>query len=211
MLECLDPDTRRIARPLLPWLGFQLPSRGPAGSALPGASAAAAAAAWALEATEAEALIQRPPRPEARAKLYMVSDETLTKHVSPADPSPSVSVPALANLTYLNLHDCGLRRIEGLSGLREVRTLLLTFNELSRMENLADLPLLHRLDLGHNALKRVEGIKGLTTLLHLDLSSNQVCVCPRWRVRVRTGLLAVWSPARLALRKLCMRALRQVI
>ena len=87
----------------------------------------------------------------------------------------------LAALVSLNLHNRGLRRIEGPVGLRDnLRELVLTYNEISRVEGVSELTGLQWLDLGHNCLKKVEGIKGLAALVHLDLSSNQVrCCCCR--------------------------------
>ena len=188
MLEGLEMDLRPLARPLLPWLAL----RHEAGRALAAAAAASGpmgnrgggggrgssssiagggfGANWAQEEAEVEALLSAAPLPTPRTKLPVLSEQLLGSFLGPGRP--------LAALVSLNLHNCGLRRIEGLAGLRDsLRELVLTYNEISRVEGVSELTGLQRLDLGHNCLKKAEGIKGLAALVHLDLSSNQVRCC----------------------------------
>lgn len=62
-----------------------------------------------------------------RPKLPSLSEDQLSRHLGPSRP--------LAGLTSLNLHNCGLKRVEGLSSLKDSLTsLVLTFNEIIRIE-----------------------------------------------------------------------------
>ena len=198
MLEGLEMDLRPLARPLLPWLALRheagralaaAATSGPAGNRGGGGGRGSSSIGgggfgtnWAQEEAEVEALLLAAPLPTPRAKLPVLSEQLLGSFLGPGRP--------LAALVSLNLHNCGLRRIEGLAGLRDcLRELVLTYNEISRVEGVSELTGLQRLDLGHNCLKKVEGIKGLTALVHLDLSSNQVSCCCCCSLRPRAMLL----------------------
>ncbi|KAG1679410.1 hypothetical protein FOA52_007701 [Chlamydomonas sp. UWO 241] len=159
VLDGLEADLKALARPLAPWLASRHDARAAMGKA--------AEVAWTTEASDVDSLLSAPPSLEPRAQLGAVSDDALCAHTR-------VGASQLSGLTYLNLHNCLLKKIEALSGLRSLKVLVLTFNEITRIEGVSDLTALTRLDLAHNAVRRVEGIKGLGALLELDLSSNLV-------------------------------------
>ncbi|MEW5304785.1 MAG: hypothetical protein WDW36_007372 [Sanguina aurantia] len=173
------PTPRRpLARPLLPWLALAprspttstapppapppvCPSPPSASTTTPRAPSRADASAAAIAA-----LARSPPPPPPRPKLRQLCPESLQRHVAGL---------VLSGLTYLNLHNCALRSLEGLPALTELQVLVLSYNELCRIERLSDFSSLTRLDLSHNRLSQVEGLGGLGRLQRLDLSSNQIC------------------------------------
>ncbi|GFH31828.1 uncharacterized protein HaLaN_30945, partial [Haematococcus lacustris] len=110
-------------------------------------------------------LLQAAPQPPPRAKLDSMAAEALGRYLGDQQ---------LSGLTYLNLHGCGLRKLEGLGLMPCLKTLCLSYNELVRLEGLSELTGLEHLDVAHNSLKKVDGLKGLGRLQLLDMSSNQV-------------------------------------
>lgn len=79
-----------------------------------------------------------------------------------------------ASITYLNLHSNSIRKIENLSGLVSLQTLILSFNEISKMEGMETFSKLTRLDLSFNVVRRLEGLKNLSTLTKLEMNSNMI-------------------------------------
>lgn len=79
-----------------------------------------------------------------------------------------------ASITYLNLHSNKIRKIENLSGLVSLQTLILSFNEISKMDGMECFSKLARLDLSFNVVRRLEGLKNLSTLTTLEMDSNMI-------------------------------------
>eukprot|EP00898_Chlorokybus_atmophyticus_P004184 jgi/Chlat1/4767/Chrsp308S04732 len=80
--------------------------------------------------------------------------------------------PVFANVMYLNLHGSGIRCIEGLACLSNLRHLVLSFNEIQKVEGLSELRELEKLDLSFNVIRRIEGLRGQTALRQLELNNN---------------------------------------
>jgi Leucine-rich repeat (LRR) protein len=80
----------------------------------------------------------------------------------------------IASITYLNLHANSIRKIENLSGLFNLQTLILSFNEIAKMEGFDQLPNLTKLDMSFNLVRRLENLRNLSTLTTLEMSSNMV-------------------------------------
>ncbi len=59
-------------------------------------------------------LLSHHPQVPGRTKLYMLNEDSLGKHLGQLG-------GLLAGLTYLNLHNCALRKIESLSALRDLK------------------------------------------------------------------------------------------
>ena len=132
LLEGLEPDLKPRARPLRPWLVLRheaSKAATPRGSGAPSASPAALglAALWSQEEAEVDALLASSPIPPARSKLPVLTEDLLSRYLGPSRP--------MAGLRALDLHNCGLRKIEGLSSLMgSLRVLGLTFNEITKIE-----------------------------------------------------------------------------
>ncbi|KAJ1494090.1 hypothetical protein T484DRAFT_1766595, partial [Baffinella frigidus] len=77
-------------------------------------------------------------------------------------------------ITHLNLHSNAIRRIENLSALVSLQTLVLSFNEITKMEGFEKTTTLTKLDLSYNQVRKLESLKTLSTLTHLDMNSNLV-------------------------------------
>ena len=112
------------------------------------------------------ALNMPPPLPQ-RPKIERISTEILAQQGSSNGGEPST-------IEHLNLHGNALRRIEHLSQLASLKTLVLCFNEIARIEGLDHLKNLERLELGFNLIKRIEGLKGLSSLKALELNNNLI-------------------------------------
>jgi len=80
----------------------------------------------------------------------------------------------LRRITHLNLHSNAIRKIEGLSSLAALQTLILSFNEIARIEGFEKTTTLTKLDLSYNQVRRLEGLKTLSTLSHLAMNSNHI-------------------------------------
>ncbi|KAJ9527642.1 hypothetical protein QJQ45_025918 [Haematococcus lacustris] len=154
ILVGLDAELRPLARPLMAWLALHFDP-----------SVAHRVAASSLEDHKVLELLQAAPQPPPRAKLDSMAAEALGRYLGDQQ---------LSGLTYLNLHGCGLRKLEGLGLMPCLKTLCLSYNELVRLEGLSELTGLEHLDVAHNSLKKVDGLKGLGRLQLLDMSSNQV-------------------------------------
>lgn len=136
-LEGLEPDLRPLARPMLLWLKLRNEASKAATAARPAGTLSGIGSAsaygsdfgslWSQEAAEADILLASPPIPPARPKLLALSEEQLSLHLGPSRP--------LTGLRVLNLHNCGLKRIEGIASLRAtLKVLVLTFNEIAKIE-----------------------------------------------------------------------------
>jgi len=153
-LDGLDADVRLIARPLVPMLlaaeHADLDDNGQPIVRLTGTE-------------DGMELLKEEPQVAAKPAVEALTEGLLRQRTG---------AESLAMLTYLNLHAAGIERIEGLSGLQALKTLLLSFNAIQKMEGLSELHMLERLDLSYNSIRRIEGLKGLLLLRDLDLSSN---------------------------------------
>ncbi|DBA94023.1 TPA: Leucine-rich repeat-containing protein 9 [Trebouxia sp. C0004] len=114
---------------------------------------------------ESAAALALPPVLQPRHRMYQLSEKGILE---------MTGVSLLGMLTQLNLHGSALKRIEGLEGAVGLRSLVLTFNELTSMEGLPSLTRLTCLDLSFNAISRIQALKGLSALRHVDLQGNQL-------------------------------------
>jgi Leucine-rich repeat (LRR) protein len=86
-------------------------------------------------------------------------------------------IPAdIANLKNLeSLRVTGsVEKIEHISGLPNLKTLILTGNNITKIENLRDLPKIEVLYLSHNPITKIEGLDSLCSLKELYLSHTKV-------------------------------------
>jgi len=150
----LEPDLRSLARPVLSWLALRFEPEAMKGVCLEG-----------VEEAEVKALLERQPLVGPRFQPGSMDPAALEKYLQGT---------LLGGLTYLNLHNSALTKVESLSMLKGLKVLVLTFNSIQRLDGLSELTALERLDLAHNQIKKVDGLKGLTSLQHLDMSSNQI-------------------------------------
>ena len=156
-VEKVPFDVWAAARPLAPFLEFAA-TASEAAERAPGTETTPFTVASGVPA--ALALVDAPPViPPRRAFPTVAAGLAAT------------GMPA-ATLSRLNLHGCGVSRVDGLGGCRNLRALDLSFNRLTKIEGLETLAKLERLDLGFNAIKRIEGLSGLESLLELDINDN---------------------------------------
>ena len=78
-------------------------------------------------------------------QVFVLSDELVLKQTMQQ---------SLINVTYLNLHGNGIRKLEYLKDLVNLKVLVASFNEISKVEGVSDLRKLERLELGYNQIKR---------------------------------------------------------
>ncbi|KAF5838089.1 hypothetical protein DUNSADRAFT_3398 [Dunaliella salina] len=131
----LEPDLRPLARPLLSWLALRFEPEAMEGMCLEG-----------VEEAEVKALLERQPLVGPRPKPGSMDPAALEKYLQ--------GIP-LGGLTYLNLHNSGLTKVESLGMLRSLKVLVLAFNSIQRLDGLSELTALVRLDLAHNQIKKV--------------------------------------------------------
>ena len=84
----------------------------------------------------------------------------------------SAKVETMANVTHLNLHGMGLKKIEKLGACTNLETLILSCNEIHRVEGLGTLQHLETLELSFNSIRRIGTLSGLGSLKQLNLSNN---------------------------------------
>lgn len=77
-------------------------------------------------------------------------------------------------MACLWLESNGIRAIDNISHLTELRTLYLHQNIISKIEGLATLDKLVTLNLSHNNIKKIENLGGCYSLKNLDLSHNMI-------------------------------------
>lgn len=167
-------ELQPLCKPLLPWLELRPASSNGTTTALSTAQNGVSTAPYiplqlnpqeqALEDSCRQTVVMLPRAPR-RPNLYHITDELLLKHVS--------NQP-LTNLTYLDLHASGLRKIEGLDSCRSLQRLVLTCNDIQRIEGLGELTALSHLELSYNRIRRIEGLKGLVSLARLALDHNYI-------------------------------------
>lgn len=87
------------------------------------------------------------------------------------DLSALVGLPAL---TDLNLTDCNLSTIEGLTGATNLECLNLEGNTIRNLQVLSHMKGLRELELQHNAVTGLEALSSLTELEKLNISNNAV-------------------------------------
>ncbi|GMH33137.1 hypothetical protein BSKO_00971 [Bryopsis sp. KO-2023] len=152
VLQNLPLDVRPIAHPLLPWLALQLDGD----LADVESENSATHARW-------QAILANPPIVPDHPKIYMISEKVIDR---------ATFTQPHSTVVYLNLHNNALRNIERLESLRNLRILVLSFNEIQKIDGIAELVHLERLELGYNCIKCIEGVKGLRCLTYLELNSN---------------------------------------
>lgn len=109
--------------------------------------------------------LQMHPEATERPTLYVMTIEEISRVTCDF---------RLRELTYLNLHNNSIRKIEALDELQDLQTLVLSFNKISKIEGLKSLKRLETLDLSFNFIERIDGLKGLSMLQNLDLCSNSL-------------------------------------
>ncbi|DBA66636.1 TPA: Leucine-rich repeat-containing protein 9 [Trebouxia sp. C0005] len=178
--ETLASELPHIAAPLVPFLTFcptqdhssstnthlSTTHQGLGGSQSPRQSHANTLGAQDSQLdAESAAALALPPVLQPRHRMYQLSEKGILE---------MTGVSVLGMLTQLNLHGSALKRIESLEGAVGLRSLALTFNELTSMEGLTSLTRLTCLDLSFNAISRIQALKGLSALRHMDLQGNQL-------------------------------------
>ena len=112
-------------------------------------------------------VLDMPPKIEEQPKAYIMTVEILRRIAAP--------VGDLTSLTYLNLSANRVRRLENLKHLPSIKTLILSFNQLTRIEGLEEVGgTLETLDLGYNQIRKIEGVNGLVELRTLKLENNLI-------------------------------------
>uniref|UniRef100_A0A8C4ZDB9 Leucine rich repeat containing 9 n=1 Tax=Gadus morhua TaxID=8049 RepID=A0A8C4ZDB9_GADMO len=86
----------------------------------------------------------------------------------------SARVNTLSQITVLNLHGSGLSKLKELSGLRALRHLTISFNEITRLDDISHMPNLEFLDASYNHIASLEGWRGLGGLRTLDVRWNRL-------------------------------------
>jgi len=99
---------------------------------------------------------------------------TFTKITSFMYEDDKIEIIGLANLTVLDLYDCGISRITGLETLTTLIDLNLGHNFLDGITGLETLTNLINLNLSSNAISEIKGLKTLTKLTNLNLSYNEI-------------------------------------
>ena len=106
-----------------------------------------------------------PPEIPQRSKLNEMSVQAVRYLAREAN---------LSTITYLNLFNNRIRKIENLEELSALQTLVLSFNEIKKIEGLFYCKSLKRLELNHNFISKIEGLDNLKALKLLDLSNNWI-------------------------------------
>jgi len=98
----------------------------------------------------------------------------LKKLELPHNEITSIDVILPKTLEHLNLKCNGLKRIEGLYNLSNLKILNLSHNKLIKIEGLDKLHNLHSLNLSYNYIKRMENIGHLYKLTNLNVGNNHI-------------------------------------
>lgn len=103
-------------------------------------------------------LLQRP-------KLIHISEEAVLA---------KTQVQTLSCVVHLNLHGLSISKIEKLNTCANLKTLVLSCNNIQRIEGLGALQQLRGLDLSFNLLKRITGLGGSPNLQTILLNNNDL-------------------------------------
>ncbi|XP_041353285.1 leucine-rich repeat-containing protein 9-like isoform X2 [Gigantopelta aegis] len=104
------------------------------------------------------------PKIKPRPRLITLTDELLLK---------TARVHSLSDITVLNLHGNGLSKLKHIQSLTMLKTLIVSFNDLTRLDELAHMGLEY-LDVSFNKIFTLEGLKGLSKLKYMDVSWNKL-------------------------------------
>ncbi len=85
-------------------------------------------------------------------------------------------VAHLTTLTYLELNDNQVKRLEELEGMHRLEVLDCSYNRIKTVKGLLGLGNLTRLYLASNRLSAIEGLEALGKLTVLDLGNNSIRV-----------------------------------
>ncbi|CAL8300363.1 unnamed protein product [Boreogadus saida] len=130
--------------------------------------------------TEQEALPDLSPLVDHPPLLELLSMEPFLKPrprmtgLDEATLLQSARVNTLSQITVLNLHGSGLSKLKELSGLRALRHLTISFNEITRLDDISHMPNLEFLDASYNHIASLEGWRGLGGLRTLDVRWNRL-------------------------------------
>ena len=78
------------------------------------------------------------------------------------------------NIQTINFYGCKINTVGDLTGFKNLRKLILSFNNISKLDGFNNLCNLEYLDLEFNRLKRIEGLRGIFALKTLLLGSNML-------------------------------------
>jgi len=78
------------------------------------------------------------------------------------------------NITYLNLFNNKIKKINGLSNMTKLKTLILSFNEIEEIEGLENCNNLTKLDLHNNFIRQIKHLDGKEKIIYLDLTHNWI-------------------------------------
>jgi Leucine-rich repeat (LRR) protein len=110
-------------------------------------------------------VLQMAPALKQRPSLSAISAEAVLANGNSSDPT---------TMTYLNLYGCGIKTLESSFGeCTSLKTLILSFNEIRKIEGLSGLRVLEKLDLSFNLLTRLDdNLRGLDCLATLEVNNN---------------------------------------
>lgn len=91
-----------------------------------------------------------PPEIPLRSQFNQISEHLVANISRQAD---------FTSITYLNLFNNCIRRIEALDELANLQTLILSFNQIEQIQGLTQNKFLVRLDLNHNFIRQIENLE----------------------------------------------------
>lgn len=106
-----------------------------------------------------------PPEIQARSQFDEMSEFIIRSVCREND---------LNNITYLNLFNNKIKKINGMGGLYNLKTLILSFNEIEEIEQLERCQNLIKLDLHNNFIRQIKNLEGKEKLTFLDLTHNWI-------------------------------------
>jgi Leucine-rich repeat (LRR) protein len=91
------------------------------------------------------------------------------------DSDPLAEIRDLEKLSNLHLYNNSIKKVDSLSNLPRLNTLLLSGNQIEQIRNLGQFDSLRQLSLSNNRLYSLDGVQSLFNLNRLNLAENQIC------------------------------------